>query len=201
MLQLKPWRLRALATAAPASASDAGPVRAGTAVPQKGRQAGAAEPTVVKTKIGIGQGTLKRLRTGARGDRKAGGKAARLTGPTMPEPPDCRIRRRLAQPKTQALGLADAGRMSRTTAVAHPRPGIDAQALARPTVTAAAPIGEQPEAKVLRDCFNGPGVETGIAWVLNRFSYRARIELEAEYWSVDSRGWVKSKESIIGGVA
>ncbi|MFJ4966921.1 NucA/NucB deoxyribonuclease domain-containing protein [Streptomyces sp. NPDC088729] len=154
-------------------------------------QAGARLPTIT-LKVGISQEALAALR--------AKGQQAREDGRTgLPVPaPVTQSRDRPSEAGTSpnrgarpALTLPGAEQASRTTAAAHPSPPVPVQ---DPGPFVAAPIGERPDAALSEACFKGSNVETGIGRIHNRFTYCARIGIEAEYWSVDSKGAPIEKE-------
>jgi hypothetical protein len=186
------WRARALAGATAAGllalpvhvgTTQAAPAAAKTGIRSAGSSV--AGPAAVKLKVGIDQEALTELRTHGRQPRAAG--AASLPTPAVTlqsseRPVSGKASARSAQP---ALTLLTGQQASDAVAAANPQPPSGA---GDPGVLVAAPIGEKPDAALSEACFKSDNVETGIGRVHNRFTYCARVNIEAEYWSVDNKG-------------
>lgn len=133
------------------------------------------ETVATKAIVGIPQTDLERL-------RKEADKNGRAERPAKPQAAE-RLREKKVK-KIPAIPLVESARQSRLTA---------ARNLSMVNSVAAAPIGSQPDATLLRECFDaGPVGEFGR--VHNRFTHCVRSSIEAEYWSLNSQGVPIKKE-------
>lgn len=172
------------------------------AAPAKTTAADTTPEQTVKMKIGISKKELADLR--------AKGKKAEGAGQTsLPVPNPSRVQKtpstpRAAKPQAQPLTAVQAERTARQTAAAN----FQAQAQdASPKAAAAAeadrgyvPIEDEPNQGRLNACFDGDSAGKGIGRIYNRFTYCARINLEAEYWEIDSKGVPVEKEGTTTAV-
>ncbi|MGC4808215.1 NucA/NucB deoxyribonuclease domain-containing protein [Micromonospora sp. DT233] len=158
------------------------------AAPEAGRQVADDAVLTIKTTVGIRGADLDRLR--AQGQRSAGSQTP--APPAEPQPAD-HAPRYDQQQRVPALSLLDAQQEANRQIAAHPQPARPASKASMGT-TAAAPIGEQPAAARVKECFDAGGADRGIGRIHNRFTYCAKIRLTAEYWEIDNKGIPIEKE-------
>ncbi|MFG1940179.1 NucA/NucB deoxyribonuclease domain-containing protein [Micromonospora tulbaghiae] len=160
------------------------------AAPQADRQVVGDAGLTIKTTVGISGEDLERLRAQGR----QSGTPAR---PAEPQVAD-RAAQHDQRQRVPALSLIEGQRAANRQIAAHPQPARPAsEALPGPMV--AAPIGEQPAAARVTECFDAGGADAGIGRVHNRFTYCARIKLTAEYWRIDNKGIPVEKEGTTTG--
>lgn len=158
------------------------------AAPEAHRQVADDASLTVKTTIGIRGDDLDRLR--AQGQQFGAPTPAR---PTDPQPAE-RADRYDQRQRVPALSLLDAQQEANRQIAAHPEPARPASEASSPRTMVAAPIGEQPAASHVKECFDAGGADRGIGRVHNRFTYCAKIKMTAEYWEIDNKGIPIEKE-------
>lgn len=159
------------------------------AAPAKTTAADAAPEQTIKMKIGVSKQELADLR--AKGKKASdAGLTSLPVGPSQAKKTPATPR--AAQPVAKPLTAVQAERAARQTAAAN----VQAQAQdSSPRAAAAAeadrgyvPIEDEPNADRLDACFDGDSADRDIGRIYNRFTYCARYDLEAEYWSFDNKG-------------
>ncbi|MFE9700521.1 NucA/NucB deoxyribonuclease domain-containing protein [Streptomyces sp. NPDC006270] len=199
------WRARTLVAAATAAAFLV-PAQLATAQPDPSTPAATTPataqeqeredaPQTIRVKVGVPQSALAALRATGREARKEG-----RTSLHVPAPADQPAQRRAADvpvpaAKQPPLTLLDGARAAQAAAASSPRPPFAPAATTEsPATRVAAPIEDRPNSALLEECFQGANTEAGIGRVHNRYTYCRRVNVEAEYWSIDSKGLPIEKE-------
>ncbi|MDJ1645425.1 NucA/NucB deoxyribonuclease domain-containing protein [Streptomyces pakalii] len=153
----------------------------------------AADSETITIKVGISQDALADLRSTGREAREQG-RTALPVPPPATQPTQRAPGQALPAPKQPPLTLLEGAQTSSRTAASASTPATAAGLGDGPSTRVAAPIEDKPNSALLEECFNAGGADTGIGRVHNRFTYCARVSIEAEYWSIDSKGVPIEKE-------
>ncbi|MGW5080962.1 NucA/NucB deoxyribonuclease domain-containing protein [Micromonospora echinospora] len=160
------------------------------AAPKVDRQVVDDTDLTIKTTVGIRGEDIEQMRAQGR-------RSATPTPPAEPQHAERAAEHDWRQ-RVPALSLLEGQREANRQIAAHPQPARPA-AEASPSPMVAAPIGEQPAAARVTECFDAGGADNGIGRIHNRFTYCARVKLVAEYWEVDNRGIPVEKEGTSTG--
>ncbi|MHC3455762.1 NucA/NucB deoxyribonuclease domain-containing protein [Streptomyces prasinus] len=151
----------------------------------------AAESPLIRLKVGISQDTLAELRAQGEQAHPDGETSLPAPAPTAQSDERPAAGDAAARSHQPTLTLLDGQEVSNAVAAANPQPSSEAGNL---QTLVAAPIGERPDATLSEECFKSDNVDSGIGRIHNRFTYCARVGIEAEYWSIDNKGVPIEKE-------
>ncbi|WP_285608968.1 hypothetical protein [Actinokineospora globicatena] len=130
-------------------------------------------PAVIKMRVGIDEGELDKMRAQARAGQKVGpqqqGRAPRTPGDDQRE-------------RQPAQKPAAAEKQARATAAAAER--VTKRNPGAVTAAPPPPVLNEPNHRLLDECFKSPESAPGMGRIHNRFTHCQRIGVEAEYWTI-----------------